>query len=811
MLIYEIIFFYILITILQVIMSTSKDSSSHGIDSDPDVHIEEHKAKMEELEKQHLATALEAPTETKTDTTSAMEEQNRMTNEEFDKLMNGITEKYPSFEKVLQSVERTPTLVRTKAFKLTDKQPPPIPPSLAKLRQEAAEAKKLITKRAKPKHDKTRPTSPNSLIPGLPTISQEHDELYAEILQNKRQERIDKELQTLSDKFEKWDISQNTIPCPLVKLPPVRPISTTIQHTPQQAIKADIETNRLLAEQAKLMTRIVQALGTHTETAQLNEIKKQTVEHAEKAIKIRTETSRQEEMLKRSAVLTEKYQKIPRLPAKVPRTETPMVYLPKDVEAACGTYNPDDPKADFAKTWDNLLFMGKDNGYQTEDYLKALGYILKGDAKEVYNQCRANNEELEDILQRLTNAYAKQRTVTEDRRALDNFSRKPNEPLLQCMSRCDILIDKLQPFHTPEAWNSVREFFKRMALLQVVSKQTKRKILFMEDDTIKATGLPCDTTQLISYADTYEARHEEIPQTEIKTVFHCANVEPAPKHDPMIKQMAKQIQQLKDELSNVSTTVTAFSTATQDVSMTDQTVRPNKRPRSDDTTSTTKATTSSYSQKPTQKRFPPSSDELRRQNSYPKQQDRGRSDYRSSYNKNSSYSNNKQSDTQSKTKQYDSDKSPFYNYYNSDKYSSAKTTYNKDYYKRDGQNNKYYNKDYKQKYYNKDGYSDYRNRQRSEDRSRAITYSHDKKEHYRNNRSSSYDKYFNRKNQKQYKRDFDTYIIPDANFSSSMVPYKRHPEVKQEGSGNIIFNMEGQPVKLIKQSDFMRQLRHSEN
>jgi hypothetical protein len=60
--------------------------------------------------------------------------------------------------------------------------------------------------------------------------------------------------------------------------------------------------------------------------------------------------------------------------------------------------------------------------------------------------------------------------------------------------------------------------------------------------------------------------------------------------------------------------------------------------------------------------------------------------------------------------------------------------------------------------------------------------------------------------------DYDKYIIPDKTKINSLVPYRHAPtEVKQEGSGNIIFNMEGRPIKLFTEEEFRRQLSHSEN
>jgi hypothetical protein len=86
---------------------------------------------------------------------------------------------------------------------------------------------------------------------------------------------------------------------------------------------------------------------------------------------------------------------------------------------------------------------------------------------------------------------------------------------------------------------------------------------------------------------------------------------------------------------------------------------------------------------------------------------------------------------------------------------------------------------------------------------------------FRDNRSPSRDRnrYYNSRNNKNLKAlDYDKYIIPDKTKINSLVPYRHAPtEVKQEGSGNIIFNMEGRPIKLFTEEEFRRQLSHSEN
>ena len=804
-------------------MSTSQDSSN-GPDADPDVLIANHNKKMAE-ERQKMALAGATPKITTVDhDESALEQQNVMSKDEFEKLMDEVTDKYPQFGAIINDIEKTPHLVRTTAFRIPEKHV--LPPSLVRMRQEAAEIRKTLKRprTTTTRHDKTRESSPDNNNFGPTETSQEHDELFAKILQTKRQERIDRELQQLSDKFQQWDLSKGAPP--VSKQPPVKKSTTVPMSEQTKQLKADIDTNKLLMEQAQLMTKIVQAIGTTTAPGQLNDIKKKAIEQAEKAIKIRSETTQQEEQMKRSNALTEKYQRTAKLPPKVPKLMTPIVYLPKDVEAACGTYDPDDSKADFAKIWDNVLYMGKDNGYQTEDYLRALGYVLKGDAKDVYNQCRANNDDLEDILQRLTNAYAKQRTVTEDRRALENFIRKPGEPLLQCMSRCDIQIDKLQPFHSAEAWPAVREFFKRIALLQVVSKQTKRKILFMEDDLIKTTGTPCDTNHLISYADTYEVRHDEVPQSEIKTVFHCATAEPVPKQDPQIKKMEKQIKQLKDDLSQMTNRVSAFYTAANDVNMTDASVRPNKRPRQEDQPSKSSfppKTGSLEAKKP-----PPSSEELRRRND---NKYRSQSNENRYSNKSKPYSSGYQQTNREAAIEYQNSRfrPETYNLTYEQLRAKQNQKYQNPNWKDKDKNTNYKQLDYDKSNYNRNEYNRGRSYYRQD--SRYPDYrskSYDNKSYYKRNddrgyrddkgyrrdyRSSSQDRGSNRRDNRNYNfTDYDKYIIPDKSKSTSIVPYRNPPtEVKQEGSGNIIFNMEGRPIQLIPESEFRRQLRNSEN
>ena len=837
-------------------MSSSKESSN-GPDSDPDIHIAQHKRKMaEEIEKMSMAGA--KPKLNIEDPSTTMDNpdiQQPMSKEEFENLMDVVTDRYPQFGTIMKNIPKTSQLIRTAAFKIPEK--PVLPPSLTKMRQEAAEVKRTLKRsKSSSRQDKTRESSPDNEHHQQPKLSKEHDELFSNIFQAKRQERIDQELQKLADKFQQWDLSSTATP--VTKQPPVKKATPAPMSEQAKQLKADIDTNKLLMEQTQLMTKIVQAIGTPTTQSQLNDIKKKTIEHAEKAIQIKKETTEQEEQMRRSTALTEKYQRTAKLPPKVPRATMPIVYLPKDVEAACGTYDPDNPKADFAKIWDNVLYMGKDNGYQTEDYLRALGYVLKGDAKDVYNQCRANNDDLEDILQRLTNAYAKQRTVTEDRRALENFTRKPAEPLLQCMSRCDIQIDKLQPFHTPEAWPSVREFFKRMALLQVVSQQTKKKILFREDDTIKTTGSPCDINQLISYADTYEVRHDEIPQTEVKTNFHCSAAEPIRKQDNQIKKMDQQIKQLKEDLSQMTQKVTAFSTATQDVTMTDTGIRPNKRPRQEDPPS--RPATSQQKSTPdynnNNRRPPPSSTELRRRSETPFQ---NRNDNRYNNNRYDNRSNQqrpnyrdydnsrfrpetytmsyeqlraKQNQDRNLQKSYFTPEAYGMTYdqlrarqnqnrnYDSNYNSNSsrppnhkpleynKPNYNKDqydrgrsYYKSDSRYPDYRSKSYDSRPYDRRSYRDDRR--------------YDKDDRYRRDyRSSSQDRNsFRRDNNRNYQfKDYDKYIIPDKSRITSIMPYRGQPtEVKQEGSGNIIFNMEGRPIKLFTEEEFRRQLTNSGN
>ena len=342
---------------------------------------------------------------------------------------------------------------------------------------------------------------------------------------------MDRELADLGAQFQALNIGAPRLYAPARRaIQPTSDVPFTMADTTRHIAKTELDSKKLAAEQAQLMTQIVHALGRAAPIEVINEIKQQTIEHAEKALRVKMEALNDEHNLKRSDQLASKYQKKPKLPARYPRHASPKNLEAKNVIAACGTYDPAKPDDDFAKVWENLLYMGNDNAFQPRDYMLALSYVLKGDAKEVFNYCRGlDDNTLEHTVDRLYSAFAKQRTVTEDRQALENFKRRPNEYLTTCMARADIQLDKLRPFHPPEAWPATREVHRRNILFKVLNEKTRKTIRFQEDNAIQANGMAPDVEKLIRAADAHERRFDLIPKTEVHADIHCARAKLQPR------------------------------------------------------------------------------------------------------------------------------------------------------------------------------------------------------------------------------------------------------------------------------------------
>ena len=195
----------------------------------------------------------------------------------------------------------------------------------------------------------------------------------------------------------------------------------------------------------------------------------------------------------------------------------------KELLMLTGYFDPNDKSHDFKHTWQKLLDYGSLNKFQEEQYMQALGSILKNEAYKNLIEFKATNKPLEEILDYFAGVYTKKRSLVADRKAVDEFTHKKGESIVVCMERAILAIDKLKHLHDSCGWPALRQQMRHNILMQVVKEETKRAVQMEVDHIYEDTGMPYDFKKLIRFADRYERNHNAAPKDEVTTLFKVAS------------------------------------------------------------------------------------------------------------------------------------------------------------------------------------------------------------------------------------------------------------------------------------------------
>ena len=212
--------------------------------------------------------------------------------------------------------------------------------------------------------------------------------------------------------------------------------------------RRNIELADLVTRQAVLANNMVYRIGHPMPADTVQTLRAQAAETTQIALDLRQEARRQYVQLDNAARIHDRYNAIPIMPNYDGIVDPARVVSAKDLQAACRIFNPDDPKSPhFGLVWDALRYFGRDNNFQEINYRQALSVLLMGDAKELYHQHRDLNAPFEQTLTALYQAYAKPRSIQDDKRAILSIVRNPGESIAQCVARGEIQIDKQQLIH----------------------------------------------------------------------------------------------------------------------------------------------------------------------------------------------------------------------------------------------------------------------------------------------------------------------------------------------------------------------------
>jgi len=236
----------------------------------------------------------------------------------------------------------------------------------------------------------------------------------------------------------------------------------------------------------------------------------------------------------------------PTFPTPDPRNRVRVNH--KELLMLTGYFDPADKSADFKHTWQKLLDYGTMNDFQEEHYLQALGSILRGEAYEIFTEYKQFHRTLKETLDYFSGVYTKKRSLADDRKAVDEFTRRKGESIVVCMERAILAIDRLRLVHPTDGWEALRQQMRHNILMQVVKEETKRALQMEVDNVHEDTGMPYDFNKLIRFADRYERNHNTQPKDEVTTLFKVASG--GLKHSPKPRNTPDdQLAHLKKDVS----------------------------------------------------------------------------------------------------------------------------------------------------------------------------------------------------------------------------------------------------------------------
>ena len=219
--------------------------------------------------------------------------------------------------------------------------------------------------------------------------------------------------------------------------------------------------------------------------------------------------------------------------------------------ATIGTFDPDkNPKADFRDTWDRILNYTKNYKIYAFEYVDLLMTVMKGSAATLLNgMIREYKGDLDQIIEAIQDIFIPQHTIYDDVEELNNFQRLPNENIKATMRRASMIMERLKPTCTAEAWPE-RKYHLLLALLkQLIDKKTFRHLHSKELEHAQI-GTKMDMKDVINLVALYETTHDLIPKLATKLHYNINSLQLTNHPD----QQLSELQELRLQINALAPT-----------------------------------------------------------------------------------------------------------------------------------------------------------------------------------------------------------------------------------------------------------------
>jgi hypothetical protein len=163
--------------------------------------------------------------------------------------------------------------------------------------------------------------------------------------------------------------------------------------------------------------------------------------------------------------------------------------------------------------------------YFTEGDWRALfDCLLRGEPRYEYKQCLRNGKPFQDIVKHLGKMYTKKKSIEDEQKEVDNFTRKPKEELIKAMSRYETQITKLRFLYDDHIFPSILQSKMEQGLMAMVSAKTKQHLV-MKNTKALLTGAPLQFEDLLKQAEKFEKTYNEIPTLQQSISANTADLQ----------------------------------------------------------------------------------------------------------------------------------------------------------------------------------------------------------------------------------------------------------------------------------------------
>lgn len=201
----------------------------------------------------------------------------------------------------------------------------------------------------------------------------------------------------------------------------------------------------------------------------------------------------------------------------------------KNIKATIDTFNPDKyPESDFSDTWRQILLYTQNYKLDEKAYMNILTILIQGKAsREIYDMGKSQTP-LYDVIQTLGDLYAKRRTIVDDMNDLNDFKRKPKEPIHTAMQRAKMMSERVRHLWPAPTWNTHKRMEILLSILrQIITHETKKHVEYEEMKYWK-TGTTLEYNAMLDTVETFESTNDQIPTTERKLIINVCTGSPKP-------------------------------------------------------------------------------------------------------------------------------------------------------------------------------------------------------------------------------------------------------------------------------------------